>query len=80
MIQGKKSIYSDPDVQREMREDLSNVPQAPFDFNDENGEPNRVRAYGKFLKVCYLRDGVEEPIRNVAEGELERLWARRIIK
>jgi len=60
--------------------DLQNVPRAPFDFNDEEGNPHRVRAYGKQLKVCFLRDGVEEPIRNLAEGELERLWERRIIK
>lgn len=55
-----------------------NTPHAPFDFNDEEGNPHRVRAYGKQLKVCFLRDGAEEPIRNLGEGELEGLWERRI--
>jgi hypothetical protein len=53
-------------------------PHAPFDFNDEEGSRHRVRAYGKTLKVCFLRDGVEEPLRALAPGELERLWGRRI--
>ncbi len=53
-------------------------PHAPFDFNDEEGNPHRVRAYGKTLKVCFLRDGVEEPIRNLREGELEILWEKRV--
>lgn len=58
--------------------ELSDTPHAPFDFKDEEGNPHRVRAYGKTLKVCFLRDGVEEPIRNLREGELEQLWGRRI--
>lgn len=55
-----------------------NTPHAPFDFNDEEGNPHRVRAYGKQLKICFLRDGVEEPMRNLVEGELEALWEKRI--
>lgn len=58
--------------------DLNDTPCAPFDFKDEEGNLHRVRAYGKTLKVCFLRDGVEEPIRNLREGELEQLWERRI--
>ena len=66
------TICHDPAV------DLTGTPHAPFDFNDEEGTPHRVRAYGKTLKVCFLRDGVEEPIRSLGEGELERLWEKRI--
>lgn len=55
-------------------------PHAPFDFMDEEGNPHRVRAYGKQLKVCFLREGVEEPIRDVRDGELETLWQRRTNK
>jgi hypothetical protein len=76
-LSGNRGSMSSFSAHSEVPE-LQNVPTAPFDFNDEEGNPHRVRAYGKFLKVCFLRDGVEEPLRNLREGELETLWQKRI--
>jgi len=62
-----------------LESDLSNTPHAPFDLNLE-GEPHRVRQIGKKLMLVYLGNDGETPIRPLAEGELEKLWDKRIIK
>ena|SRR5690242_12013327 len=61
----------------ERTEDLQNVPQAPFDVMIE-GEPHRVRQVGKMLRLFYIGGDGETPIRPLAEGELEKLWEKRI--
>lgn len=59
--------------------DLSNVPHAPFDFEQE-GETYRVRGERNGLGLYWLGEDGEQRKRSLEPGELEKLWAKRIIK
>lgn len=57
---------------------LVDHPRAPFDLNIE-GEPHRVAQMGKAgLWLFYLSEDGNRPVRPIAEGELEKLWEKRI--
>jgi len=76
---GVKIGFDRPTEQRR-EPDLQNVPHGSFDVNVE-GDPHRVAQLGKSgMWLFYLSEEGNKPIRKLAEGELERLWERRIIK
>jgi len=57
---------------------FDHTPHAPFDLNIE-GEPHRVAQMGKGgLWLFYLAEDGNRPVRQLAPGELETLWEKRI--
>ncbi len=59
--------------------DLSNVPHAPFDF-EQDCEKFRVRGERSGLGLYWLGEDGEQRKRSLEPGELETFWAKRIIK
>lgn len=63
--------------QRAPEQSLRDVPRAPFDIPGEDGDL-RVTTQGKRLALFHVES--MSFVRYLGEGELERLWAKRIIK
>lgn len=55
---------------------LLDTPRAPFDVVVD-GEPHRVSTSGKKLFLFYLGPVGPQPVRQLADGELETLWEKR---
>jgi hypothetical protein len=60
---------------------LLDTPRAPFDFPGEDGGTCRVAQAGKRgLAVWFVGEEGQSYLRMLAPGELEKLWAKRIVK